>query len=573
LIYESFHGLRIAAVEVIIFVASFGMLLMALRLFRPLIRPRWLDWVLASPLRSVLLVIAAAMLGRAVLLPFVGVPEPRVNDEFSYLLMADTFSHHRLANPTPASWEHFETFHVNLRPTYHSMYPVAQGLVLAFGQTLFHQPWVGVYLSTALLCGAICWALQSFVSPLWALVGGLMAVVRIGLFCYWMNSYWGGSVAALAGALALGAVVRLFDRNRGNRGRMQLACVFAVALLILAASRPYEGLAFSLPLLGYFAYQVTRGEMSAVQVRATVLPVVAIGIVGILMLGTYNHETTGDALVMPYVLNHRTYWTLPFFLGERGNPGLELPDPVFAKFMTITADAYGYEKTKTASGIATIELGRVIINWFFYIGPALTLPVLIGLRICIGQSRLRIAVWAILFTAAAASLCLYNLVHYAAPATVVVYLLAVVGLQYLWGLKEHRWRAFVIAACITVVIASLTKQTGSEAKLYTFHLRDGRKAVMQQLQERPGTHLILVSYELDRHYPASELVHNGAELASQRILWARSKGPKEDANLCQAFGERDFWAVTTDDVKLSLKPLELCKRGPGAQNAPSRSFP
>jgi len=568
LIYESFHGLRITVVEVVIFLTSFGVLLMTLRFVRPLIRPRWLDWVLGTQLRPVLLVIVAAMLARALLLPFAGVPEPRVNDEFSYLLMADTFSHHRLTNQTPASWEHFETFHVNLRPTYHSMYPVAQGFALAFGQALFHQPWIGVYLSTSLLCGAICWALWSFVTPLWALVGGLLAVMRIALFGYWMNSYWGGSVAALGGALALGAVVRLFDRDRENRSRKQLACVFAVALLILATSRPYEGMAFSLPLLGYFAYNIARGRISGAQMRATLLPVLGIGLLGIAMIGIYNHETTGDALVMPYVLNHRTYWSLPFFLGEKGNPGLELPDPVFAKFMTITADAYGYEKTKTASGIATIELGRIIINWFFYIGPALTLPVLIGLRLCIGQPRLRIAVWATLFTAAAAALCLYNLVHYAAPATVVVYLLAVVGLRHLWDQKKNRWRALVIAACITVVVASLTKQTGSEARLYTFHLRDGRKSVVQQLQEKPGMHLVLVSYELERHYPASELVHNGAEFASQRILWARSKGPERDADLCLAFGDRAFWTLTTDDVSLRLKPLPLCKGNPDAQNQP-----
>jgi hypothetical protein len=325
-------------------------------------------------------------------------------------------------------------------------------------------------------------------------------------------------------------------------------------------------MAFSLPLLGYFSYHIAKCGISGDQRRATLLPVLGIGMLGTVMFGIYNHETTGDALVMPYVLNHRTYWSLPFFLGQKGNPHLKLPDPVFADFMTITADAYGYEKTKTASGIATIELGRVIINWFFYIGPALTLPVLIGLRLSIGQPRLRIAVWASLFTAAAAALCLYNLVHYAAPATIVVYLLAVVGLRHLWNRNERWSRALVIAACITVVVASLTKQTGSEARLYTFHLRDGRKAVIQQLQEKPGKHLVLVSYELDRHYPTSELVHNGAEFASQQILWARSKGAEKDADLCQTFGDRDFWTVTTDDVNLRLKPLELCKRTPEAQN-------
>ena len=136
-------------------------------------RPRWLSAILANNWRAVLLVIALALAGRALLLPWIGVPQPRINDEYSYLLMGDTFAHFRLTNPTPPEWRHFETFHVNLTPSYHSKYPVLQGLFLAVGEVAFHRPWIGVCLSTALMCGAICWALQAFVPPGWALLGGV----------------------------------------------------------------------------------------------------------------------------------------------------------------------------------------------------------------------------------------------------------------------------------------------------------------------------------------------------------------------------------------------------------------
>ena len=39
-----------------------------------------------------------------------------------------------------------------------------------------------------------------------------------------------------------------------------------------------------------------------------------------------------------------------------------------------------------------------------------------------------------------------------------------------------------------------------------------------------GRQLVLVSYDLDKHYPGDELVHNSADFDSQKILWARSKG-------------------------------------------------
>jgi hypothetical protein len=560
--YQSINGLRLLAVELGLLGGFWTLAFLVMRFLCPSFRctrPRWLDWLLVDNRRSVLVVILLALVARALLLPIVGIPEPRVNDEYSYLLMADTFTHGRVTNPTPPAWQYFETFHVNMTPTYHSMYPVAQGLVLAFGQMMFHQPWIGVYLSTALLCGAICWALQAFVPPVWALIGGVLAIARIATFGYWMNSYWGGSVAALGGAAALGAVVRLFDRNLTDRGRTKLACIFVTALLILATSRPYEGLAFSLPLLGYFAYQTLRGGAAGAHFRTILVPVVGIGTLGMVMMGFYNHQTTGNALEMPYVLNHRTYWPLPFFLGEGGSPDLKLADPVFAKFMKITAEEYGYQNTKALSGLLTLEGERFMLNWFFYVGPALSFPVALGFLLSLTRPRLRLATYAAVATAAGAAMCVFSQLHYFSPATIAVYIFAVEGLQYLWQEQHTGERTFAIAVFLTVLVASLGKQTGSSAMNTTFAFSNARTLVAEPLAAKPGKHLVLVTYDLERHYPGNELVHNGAEFGSEKILWARSKGPGNDRDLCQAYPERTFWSLTTDDVKVTLGPLDVCK--------------
>src|SRR5467141_2629771 len=237
---------------------------------------------------------------RLAVLPQLPVPVPGIHDEYSYFLIADTLAHGRLANPTHPMWMSFESFHVNWFPTYSSKYPPGQGAVLALGQLLAH-PWIGVILSVAAMCAAILWMLQAWLPARWAFLGAVLVALKFGISSYWINSYWGGAVAATGGALVLGAMPRVI-----RRARTRDALLLGLGIAILANSRPYEGLVFCIQIAVYFARWMagkirTRIEFQA-RVRRVFLPLLASMLLLGLFMAYYNWRQTGNPLLLPHVL-------------------------------------------------------------------------------------------------------------------------------------------------------------------------------------------------------------------------------------------------------------------------------
>jgi len=271
---------------------------------------------------SVVIVGCLALGLRAAFLPIEPIPQPVVHDEFGYLLAADTFAHGRLTNPTHPLWKHFESFNIIQRPTYQSYPQPAQGLMLAAGKALAGNPFWGVWFSSGLLCAAICWMLQAWMPARWALLGGLIAVLRFGVFGYWANSYWGGALGATGGALVLGALPRI---KRSQRVRD--AVVMALGLVLLANTRPYEGFVFSVPIAIALVAWIFRKRMLAennlalgVALLRVILPsslVLAIAAIG---MGFYFWRVTGSPFRMPYSVERQTYAIAPYFLWQPLRP-------------------------------------------------------------------------------------------------------------------------------------------------------------------------------------------------------------------------------------------------------------
>jgi hypothetical protein len=394
----------------------------------------WLERKFASfanNKRAPLLAIGlSAILIRVGLIWWIPIPQPKIHDEFSYLLEADTFSHARLTNPTHPMWRFLDTIHVIQHPTYSSIYFPAQGLALAAGK-LLGNPWIGVLLSTAAMCVAMTWMLQGWVPPEWALLGGILVLSRFGIFTYWINSYWGGSVAATGGALVLGALPRILKLQRPRD-----ALIFGMGGGILAMSRPLEGFIFCLPLaaalLWWSLHQTRLGWQTCM--KRVFVPVALALVCCVGFLGYWNWRVTSNPFVFPYFIGLRDYVIAPVFLWQKVKPPLSFANRQFDYFYNQWEPSI-YQRGW--SGAIDISRRKVMFFWNFFLGPALSIPIL-AVPWLLRERYLRLLLVQAGLSFAGLLCVVWFLPHYAAPMMATIVLLAVLGLRHLQGWRYGR---------------------------------------------------------------------------------------------------------------------------------------
>jgi hypothetical protein len=369
---------------------------------------------------------AVTILARVALLPWLPVPQPRVHDEFSYLLAGDTFAHGRLANPPHPLWIFFDTFHAIQHPTYASMYPPAQGMALAIGK-LLGQPWIGVLLSVAAVCMAFTWMLQGWVPPEWALLGGILVWTRFGVFSYWTNSYWGGAVAATGAALVLGALPRIWDRRRPRD-----AIVFGLGAGILAVSRPVEGAIFFIPLGAALLCWALRLDvpMRGAAMRRIVLPIVAILACAAGFIAFYNWRVTGSPLVFPHFIEGQQI-TTAIFLWQHDKPPIPYANPQFDDFYHNFLPSLYQTSWAAAKGQWWYKSTDF---WEFFLGPALSIPFL-ALPWLFREPRNRLLLFQVALSAIGLWVIVYYHAHYAAPLMATVFVLMMLCMRVLRRLR------------------------------------------------------------------------------------------------------------------------------------------
>lgn len=504
---------------------------------------RGCERIARRPALAVLGCMSLAGMASAAVALLVHRPEPRVTDEFSYLLAADTFAHGRLANPPHPLWEHFESIHLLQQPTYATKYPPGQGLLLAAGQVLGGEPLLGVWLGAAFLIGSVTWMLQGWLPARWALLGGLLALFQFGIATYWTQSYWGGALAASGGALLFGGLSRLV-----RYGRARDAAAMGSGFVLLALTRPFEGLVVSIPPTIAAMVWIIRRACSP-GLRHALLPAITLACVtgaGLGWLSYYNGRVTGDALLLPYRLHDTTYEVAPPFLleSERKPPPHFRDDTLRDFYLRLQVQPYRQQRTWNGFWKGVAEKART--HWRFYLGPFLTLP-LLALPWVLRERRMW-SVFAALGLLGLALLALsFNWAHYAAPATCLVVLVVVACLRRLAACRSRRERfgrslAFWV---LGVTLGLSCAQAATRGRAHAGDWSERRAELLDDLEREPGDHLVFVRYG-PLHVASDEWVYNGADLATTKVLFARDLGEEANRRLLDMEASRNAWRLDVD---------------------------
>ena len=409
----------------------------------------------------------------------------------------------------------------------------------------------------------MCWMLQGWMPPQWALLGALFCVIRSSTYSYWINSYFGGALAAAGGALVFGALPRL---RHGWKSRYGV--IFALGLGLMANTRAYEGFVFSVPalvaILWWFfsAWKRNHVHFAAIIPGVAVLLLIAAG------MGYYNWRNTGNPLLLPYVVNQREYHITKPFIWQTRYPIPNYRHQVMRTFY-IFHELPDYLNRRNPGFYWDMACQRFEVYYDFYIWPLL-IPFAFAMWAMMKSRKMRIVACTLVLVV------LGLLVeqwppeaHYAAPVLAVALIGALYGLRLMWSWNFNDAPVgpmLVRSVVIIVLLWSLVPLGNSVLDPYglavtiwskgndssaTIPINLERTRPQAQLEQTPGKHLVFVHFT-GRELPALR-IYNEPDLSNSKIIWAYDMGSSKNQKLMCLYPNRHFWFL--DSTKSIIRLL------------------
>jgi hypothetical protein len=393
----------------------------------------------------------------------------------------------------------------------------------------------------------------------------VLVALKFGIASYWINSYWGGAVAAIGGALVLGAMLRIV-----RRARTRDALLLGLGIAILANTRPFEGLLFCIPVAGWFLWWLAGKTKSTVTLRTRLVrvfaPLAVVLTLTVGFIGYYNWRLTGHAFLFPHTLNTRTYRTTGLFLWDHPKEPLEYHNQPFKDFYN-RWEREDYQNTwRDVRKVSVEKLTRSGSTYFWW-GALLLLP---ALPFVFFDRKMRLPILIFLMGAAAFLVLIWSMPHYAASLTCVIFLLLVQAIRHL---RTFRLGGRLIGLALSwAIIYLLAIDDGFFVRRHLCDQLDwtckgdpSRTALGEKLSHTPGKHLIVVRYEKNHNFH-DEWVYNGAEIDTAKVLWARELDPIQNGKLFAYFKDRRIWLVDPDIDNMKLIPYQAPQAPPARQS-------
>jgi hypothetical protein len=387
--------------------------------------------------------------------------------------------------------------------------------------------------------------LRAWVTPIWALAGGLLAVMEFGPLTSWVNSYWGGFVSAIAGCLVFGALPRLKESSRIRYGAL-----LGVGLGLQMLTRPFEAVFLT----------VAAGFYLMFPVRATLKPLLtAAGVMAAALLLTliHNKAVTQSWTKMPY-MESRYQYGVPATLTFQ-------PNAVPHRQLMTAEQQLDYEAQAAIHGPGTDSVSEYFNRLAyrfrflrFFLFPPLYLmivPFLPSLR----EWRYAWLAGTGLLFAFGTNLYPYFYPQYVAALTCIFVLVSVKGLQKL----KSTQRNYVALLCGASFLFWFGLYLSGDNDLLSmtayqswYYLNggdpQGRAAVAEKLAHAPGQQLVFVRYSASHRF--EEWIHNGAEIDAAQTVWANDLGTEENDKLIRYYPQRKAWLFEPDARPLALVP-------------------
>ncbi len=515
---------------------------------------------------------ALAVLLRLVLLRSSPVPAPSGADDFSYLLLADTLLHFRLANPTHALHQFFEAVFVLQQPTYSSIYPLGQGLALAIGRLVFGSFWAGVLLSSAAFCALCFWVLRGWLSAQWAFVGALLAVIQFGPLNAWTNTYWGGAVSACAGCLVFGALPRLREAldQDSRRDALRNGLLLGLGIALQLLTRPFECVLLIICVLSFWIVSPRVRWRPAAMGRSLAAMCLAVApAIGLTLF--QNNSVTGDWTTLPYLVSRYQYGVPTTFTWQ--------PNPVPHRALTPEQEL-DYRAQAAIHGRAEDSLESYLERFVYrlrYVRFFLLAPLYFAAAFFLRSVRQPQWLWVLATVSiflAGTNFYPYFFPHYVAAITSLFVLIVIKGLENLARLERADFHAGALAARMLLLLCFahflfwyglhlsdnpnlLPAAAHETADFINYGDPEGRIAINDTLAQSPGCQLVFVRYSPQHRF--EEWIGNAANIDAAKTVWALDLGAVENKKLVSYFPARRTWLLEPD-----TRPPKLTAYGEAA---------